>query len=268
MPDAPVRFAFPDPPPMRHAGSLLDFDDVTFAYPGKRPVLSNVKLTVDRGERVALVGPNGHGKTTLVQLAMGSRLPTRGSVTRHTRLRMAIYAQDTATQLTSCDVPALQHFMQEKQLSTDEAATARGFLAQMGLRGPQAVDALPARMLSGGQKVRLGLAMIMWDAPDLVILDEVTTHLDSDTIEALVEALSTYEGAVILISHDRHAVKRIVERKGRRAEGQEEDEDGERSDEEESQIGAPGRTYLVQHGKLRLLEAGVQDYVQMVERQL
>ncbi|KAL9937055.1 hypothetical protein V8E36_004290 [Tilletia maclaganii] len=318
--EKPIHFTFPSPAQLRYPGALAHLEKVTFSYPAtasssgtgsSKPVVADISLTIGEGERVALVGPNGHGKSTVVNLVVGNLVPSRGTATRHPRARIGLYAQHTIEALTGADIPpnqtALAHFMAHTASSSgsvqmvgvstgggrgDVAAAAgldevksRAFLGQLGLHGRTA-DTLPLRMLSGGQKVRLGLAEVLWDAPDLVVLDEVTTHLDSDTIDALIDALRHYDGAILLVTHDRHACKRIIEGAKRpRAELDDGDaDDGSDSDDEDDESGSDGvggsgagglrsgsrvgRTYLVENGRLKLLEGGMNDYASRVERQV
>ncbi|KAN0066399.1 hypothetical protein ACQY0O_000493 [Thecaphora frezii] len=313
--DGEVSFRFPDPDPadLRYPGALVHMEDVSFRYPGAaKSTLTRVGLTIGPGERVALVGPNGHGKTTLLNAMVGKLTPTSGKVERHGRAKVALYAQHTIEELlSSCraaqaeagvpdmGVPllaagglagskkkvggaataaiagttVLSHFLASTGDSVSEAQ-ARGYLGQLGLKGRTA-DTIPLTGLSGGQLVRLGLAEVMWSAPDLVILDEVTTHLDSDTIDALIQALRFYSGAIVLVSHDRYAVKRIVEL-AREASAGSEDEASDDEYEKEAQgdvdiakaAKEPGRTYLVRDGTLQLLARGMDQYTDSVVRKM
>ncbi|PWN48756.1 P-loop containing nucleoside triphosphate hydrolase protein [Violaceomyces palustris] len=281
-----IRFSFPEPEELRFPGSLVHMENVWYSYDGsKKPTIKKVNLTIRPGERVALVGPNGHGKTTLLKLMVGNLSPSQGKVERHPRSTISIYAQHTIERLLedcksserdgtiSKGETALSHFLSSTSTPSSRVSEgeARAFLGQLGLKGRTA-DALPLTSLSGGQLVRLGLAEVMWKAPDLVILDEVTTHLDSETIEGLVEALRWYGGAVVLVSHDRYAVKRIVE--GWSDEDEDEDEDeadgfggGDGGEEEggaSSTAVGPGRVYLVERGRMKLLEKGMDEYTDQV----
>ena len=309
-PDASVEFSFPDPDELRFPGAIVHMEDVRYTYEGaSQPTLKGVTLTIGPGERVALVGPNGHGKTTLLNTMVCNLTPTSGKVETHSKARMAIYAQHTIEELlSSCraafaeagiiigqgedgrggvqakkltqPIPgttALSHFLAKANAdggaATVNEGLARKYLGQLGLKGRTA-DTIPLTGLSGGQLVRLGLAEVMWTAPDLVILDEVTTHLDSDTIDALVHALRQYSGAIVLVSHDRYAVKRIVEMaKDPAAESDDEDDsqdegglDGEADDEAlvdaKRLTRQPGRTYLVRNGTMKLLERGMDQYTE------
>ncbi|KAE8230816.1 hypothetical protein CF326_g4179 [Tilletia indica] len=299
--DKPIHFSFPNPAQLRFPGALAHLEKVSFTYPSpksskpsskqaaRKAIVQEVSLTIGEGERVALVGPNGHGKSTIVNLVVGNLIATKGIASQHPRARIGLYAQHTIENLTNGDGPpnqtALAHFMAHTASSPTAAsspvagldeARSRAFLGQLGLHGRTA-DALPLRMLSGGQKVRLGLAEVFWDAPDLVVLDEVTTHLDSDTIDALIDALRIYDGAILLVTHDRHACKRIVEGAKRPKlsdfeDGEaDEDEDSDDLDDSDGVAGAAkkiGRTYLVENGRLTLLEGGMNDYASRVERQV
>ncbi|KAK0544718.1 hypothetical protein OC846_005958 [Tilletia horrida] len=288
--DKPIHFTFPDPAPLRYPGALAHLEKVTFAYPNtKQPVVQDISLTIDAGERVALVGPNGHGKSTIVNLVVGNLTAQRGTTSQHPRARIGLYAQHTIEELTSGEATnsnqtALAHFLAHIASSSNAAATgmdenrARAFLGQLGLHGRTA-DTLPVRMLSGGQKVRLGLAKVFCSAPDLVVLDEVTTHLDGDTIDALIDALRIYDGAILLVTHDRHACKRIVEGAKRPRLDDEDGDDSEDDSEEDdaadlasasgpAQKRKVGRTYLVENGRMKLLDGGMNQYASRVEREV
>ncbi|EST04765.1 ABC transporter-like protein [Kalmanozyma brasiliensis GHG001] len=264
-----VRFSFQDPEGLRFPGNLVHAEGVSVKYKGaERDTIRGVGLTIGPGERVGVVGPNGHGKTTLLNAITGKISPSKGTVERHPRATIGIYAQHTLELLSSLTTTALAHFTEAFPSAPE--AQARSFLGQLGLKGRTA-DTIPLTGLSGGQLVRLGLAEVMWNSPDLVILDEVTTHLDSDTIDALIDALQAYTGAVLLVSHDRYAVKRIIELAPDPAADDEEEED--RDDEDEvsdvkTAAREPGRTYLLQDGSLKLLDGGMDRYTNSVIRRL
>lgn len=273
--DERVRFSFADPEGLRFPGSLVHLDGVSVRYAGnEKDTIQGVGLTIGPGERVGVVGPNGHGKTTLLNAIVGNLTPSKGTVERHPRASIGIYAQHTLELLSTLPTTVLAHFTERFPDSGD--ANARSFLGQLGLKGRTA-DTIPLTGLSGGQLVRLGLAEVMWPSPDLVILDEVTTHLDSDTIDALVDALQAYTGAVLLVSHDRYAVKRIIEL----APDPNADEDdateglyGDDFDDDDAgpdvkrAAKEPGRTYLLQNGTLKRLEGGMDQYTNSVIKRL
>ncbi|EIN06700.1 P-loop containing nucleoside triphosphate hydrolase protein [Punctularia strigosozonata HHB-11173 SS5] len=259
-PEKAIEWYFPDPEPLRFPGALVHLESVCFQYSGaKAPTLSDIRLTIDIGDRVALVGPNGHGKTTLINLVTGVTKPTAGSATFHPQARIGHYTQHAVEQLAQVQTSALKHFIEYTSAAESDA---RAILGMLGLTARTA-DAQPVCALSGGQRVRLALAKVIWTAPDLLVLDEVTTHLDVDSIAALIDALRAYGGAILLASHDRHAVRTIVEG----APLPQDDEDNPQSNEtgEDAGASAPGKTYVMLHGKLKLLERGVEEYAELVE---
>ncbi|KAL1742978.1 P-loop containing nucleoside triphosphate hydrolase protein [Schizophyllum fasciatum] len=214
--DAPVTLPIIDPEPLRFPGALCSLSDVSFGYgPRLSMVLRGVTLTVHPGDRVGLVGKNGEGKSTLVKLLVGQLQPTHGEVTKHPRLSSGYYTQHSVERLSQPDMDktsALTHFMSslraEHNINVDEQ-TSRAFLGSFGLQGRTAT--IPVAALSGGQKVRLALALLVYRAPHLLVLDEVSTHLDMDTTEAFIKALRSFSGAIIIVSHDRHLVHCVVE---------------------------------------------------------
>ncbi|PWY97607.1 P-loop containing nucleoside triphosphate hydrolase protein [Testicularia cyperi] len=269
--DSSIRFTFPDPEELRFPGSLAHMDKVSVRYPGaKKETIKDITLTIGPGERVGIVGPNGHGKTTLLNAMVGKLTPSSGSIERHSRATFGIYAQHTLEMLADEKVTALAHFL--ARFPDAGEAQARSFLGQLGLKGRTA-DTVLLTGLSGGQLVRLGLAEVMWTSPDLVILDEVTTHLDSDTIDALVEALRVYTGAIVLVSHDRYAVKRIIElAKDAVATDQDDEDDADPEDDVDPDLKTaakePGRTFLLKNGTIKLLAGGMDDYANEVVKQV
>ncbi|KAJ4517866.1 hypothetical protein HRR75_003085 [Exophiala dermatitidis] len=267
--DPPVTITLPNQPsPLRHAGPLFSFEKVSFTYPKSGTwTLKDVDLVMHPGERVGLAGSNGSGKSTLVKLLMafasgGEPRPTRGSITVHSKARFACYSQHAVEELEEIgrqypSKTALSHLMQLDGWTGDEQV-ARGLLAKLGLRGNSVTD-VPLAALSGGQRVRLALAEAVFESPHLLVLDEVTTHLDADTIDALIEALKSWEGALLVITHDRHFMRRVVDR-----ERISRDPEGEDSSESDEDDGEPGTVYHVRKAGLRKLERGMQQYEDIV----
>lgn len=223
--DRPVKMAFPrQPPDLRFPGSLVSLEKVCFAYPRRRkvPVLSDIDLTIHPGQRVGLAGLNGSGKTTLVSLivggnddAVGGLTPTSGSITRHPRAKFGRYSQQSVEEITAIagenrHLTALSH-LQEYCGAAMEEKDARQLLGSLGLQG-RIVSDVPLALLSGGQKVRVALAKLLWPPPQLLILDEVTTHLDAESILGLINALREYDGALLVVSHDRYLMVGLRER--------------------------------------------------------
>jgi ATP-binding cassette subfamily F protein 3 len=174
---------------------------------GERVVLDRLTLRIDQDDRIALLGRNGEGKSTLSKL-FAERLPAmKGKITRAGKLRVGYFAQHQVDELRIEETP-LDHL---RRLRPDEApAKWRARLSGFGLQAAQAETEVGR--LSGGQKARLSLLLATIDAPHMLILDEPTNHLDIESREALVEALTAYTGAVILVSHDMHLLSLVADR--------------------------------------------------------
>jgi ATP-binding cassette subfamily F protein 3 len=199
-----ARFSFPEPEAL--APPILRLEQAAVGY-GGRAVLSRLDLRIDQDDRIALLGRNGEGKSTLARLIAGRLPPMAGRVVRAGRLRTGYFAQHQLDELDAAATP-LEHLRRRRP--DEPVARLRARLAGFGLTADQAETA--AARLSGGQKARLALLLATLDAPQLLILDEPTNHLDLESREALVEALTAYRGAVILISHDMHLVQLVADR--------------------------------------------------------
>ncbi|KAG6814535.1 hypothetical protein H0H92_000062 [Tricholoma furcatifolium] len=264
--DPLVRMSFPsEPPDLRFPGALVSLEKVSYAYLGARTMtVWDVDLVIHPGERVGIAGLNGSGKSTIVGVLDGTLQPKKGSVTRHTRAKIQCFSQHAVEALeergkADRELTALKELLETSsgELSEQEA---RGLLSSLGLPGKLASD-VPVAALSGGQKVRLALAKLVFSPPHLLILDEVTTHLDADTVLALVEALKQYQGALLIITHDRFFMRCVVEGESpnESAEWSEEEED----EEEEGGKGwqaKPGIVYRLIKGQLKPLEGGMRKY--------
>jgi len=203
--DRTERFDFPQPKPL--APPIVTLDGASVGYDAANPVLRGMNLRIDMDDRIALLGANGNGKTTLLRLLAKRLSPLEGTVTRSGKLNVGYFAQNQLEELPEGQT-AVQHMMVlMPQLGE---ARVRGHLGRFGLTGDRAVTRIAD--LSGGEKARLLLATITRDAPHLLLLDEPTNHLDVDAREALVQALNEYQGAVILVSHDSHLVELTADR--------------------------------------------------------
>jgi len=202
--DAPTRFNFPAP--QRIAPPILALDRVAIGYDGV-PVLRNISLTIDMDDRIALLGANGNGKSTLAKLLADRLTPLSGEMRRGPRLRVGYFAQHQTEELVAEETP-IDHMA--RALPRANPTQVRGQLARFGLDADRAGTSITN--LSGGEKARLLLALATRDAPQLLILDEPTNHLDIDAREALVKALADFEGAVLLITHDPHLVDLVADR--------------------------------------------------------
>ena len=191
--------------PLRLPEHLVDGENLKIGYSDK-VVLSGVSFSIRSGERIGILGVNGAGKSTLVKAIVGELTPMSGELRRGQGLEIGYFAQHQLDQLRMDETP-LEHL---RHLAPDaREQELRDFLGTYRFSGDFA-EAKVAPM-SGGEKARLALALIAWKKPNLLVLDEPTNHLDMETREALTMALSTYEGAVLLVSHDRHLLRAVTD---------------------------------------------------------
>ncbi|NKE46882.1 ABC-F family ATP-binding cassette domain-containing protein [Roseomonas frigidaquae] len=217
--DASTTFAFPEPEEL--APPVLALEHVEVGY-GGAPILRNLDLRIDQEDRIALLGANGNGKSTLAKLLAGRLGPSKGTVKRAPRLRVGFFAQHQSEDLDATGTP-LTHM--QAALPNATISQCRSQLARFGLTVERAETKIAN--CSGGEKARLLLALCTRDAPQLLILDEPTNHLDIDAREALVRALADFGGAVLLITHDPHLVELIADRLWLVADGQVKNFDGD-----------------------------------------
>ena len=202
--DPTLSFGFPNPAELRPPLITLDMAGVGY---GDTPILRRLNLRIDPDDRVALLGRNGNGKTTLARLLAAQLAPMEGEMNATGRMKVGYFTQYQVEELDGGDTP-LEHMTRAMKGATPAAVRAQ--LGRFGFSGDRATAKVGT--MSGGEKARLALAIITRDAPHMLILDEPTNHLDVDAREALVQALNDYTGAVLLVSHDRHMVELTADR--------------------------------------------------------
>ncbi len=204
MEDPSLAFAFPDPSELRPPLITLDLASVGYS---ETPILTRLNLRIDPDDRIALLGKNGNGKTTLARLLAAQLTPMAGEMNASGKMTVGYFTQYQVEELDGDDTP-LEHMTRAMNGATQGAVRAQ--LGRFGFSGSLATQKVGK--LSGGERARLALALITRNAPHLLILDEPTNHLDVDSREALVQALNSYTGAVVLVSHDRHMVELVADR--------------------------------------------------------
>ena len=205
-PEEARKQVFTFPAPEELSPPIINMDNAAVGYGGPA-ILRKLSLRIDQDDRIALLGRNGEGKSTLSKLLAGKLVTMEGKMTQSSKLRIGYFAQHQVDELHIDETP-LQHIQRLRPAEGQPRLRAR--LAGFGLLADQAETAVGR--LSGGQKARLSLLLATIDAPHLLILDEPTNHLDMESREALVEALIEYTGAVILVSHDMHLLGLVADR--------------------------------------------------------
>ncbi len=195
------EISFPTPEKML-SPPIIAVDDVSVGYDPKRPVLNRVTLRIDTDDRIALLGANGNGKSTLVKLIANRLSPFSGKVTRADKLSVGYFAQNQVDEL-NLDASPYDHV--RRLMADAPESKVRGRTGAIGFSG-KAGDTL-VRNLSGGEKARLLLGLATFFGPNMIILDEPTNHLDIDSRAALAEAINEFPGAVIMVSHDRYLIE-------------------------------------------------------------
>jgi len=245
-----VPIKIPDPPPLRYHGSVFTVKNASFRYPSSnKDVLTSVSLDVAPHSRIALLGPNGCGKTTLLNMMVGVTQPTSGEVYRHPSLRIGYFSQHVVDQLTLTRTPIEEMRSQYPGISEQEC---RAHFGTVGVSGNAVLRKIAD--LSGGQRNRVAFAMILYDAPHVLVLDEITNHLDMGTVDKLVEALESFEGALVLVSHDVWFMKQLME--------------GDECDDDESDVREERSFYVIRNGVVNRWEKGMDAYVEAVMKKV
>ena len=203
--DPTLSFDFPSPDELKPP--LVTLDLASVGYTEGNPILERLNLRIDPDDRIALLGRNGNGKTTLARLLAAQLTPMEGQMSSAGKMRVGYFTQYQVEELDGDDTP-LEHMTHQMKGANPGAVRAQ--LGRFGFSGAKATTKVGK--LSGGERARLALALITRDAPHMLILDEPTNHLDVDAREALVQALNEYEGTVVLVSHDRHMLELTADR--------------------------------------------------------
>ena len=223
-------FSFQFPAPGRLPDSMTQLEDIIAGYPnrdgdGNNIILRDVRFSLEAGERIGLLGPNGAGKSTLVKTLVGELEPFSGERKAHKDLKIGYFAQHTVESLREGASP-LDHLMDKAPGVATQVM--RDFLGTWNFAGDRAFESVDG--FSGGERARLALALIAWEKPNLLLLDEPTNHLDLDMREALADALADFDGALVLVSHDRHLLGMVCDSFWRVADGVVESFDGDLDD--------------------------------------
>ena len=211
--DSPFEFSFL--PPKQVPNPLLKLSDANLGYEGKA-LLTNIGINLLPGDRIGLLGPNGAGKSTLIKTLVGELPMLTGKRAPAQNLRIGYFAQHQLEQLHTSDSPVMHLQRLDKQIAEDSAGASvateqelRNYLGGFGFIGDQALA--PVGPFSGGEKARLVLALLIYQRPNLLLLDEPTNHLDLEMRHALTLALQGFEGALLVVSHDRHLLRTVCD---------------------------------------------------------
>ncbi|MCG6936421.1 MAG: ATP-binding cassette domain-containing protein, partial [Proteobacteria bacterium] len=201
--DSPFHFQFPAPDKLPRP--LLSLDTIEFGYT-EAPLLERVSFSLNPGDRIGLLGPNGAGKSTLIKILAGELAPRTGTREPAKHLRLGYFAQHQLEQLHP-EESALTHLRRLDPQASEQHL--RNYLGGFDFQGDRVTE--PVAPFSGGEKARLVLALLVYQKPNLLLLDEPTNHLDLEMRLALSTALQDFEGAMVIVSHDRHLLRTVTD---------------------------------------------------------
>ena len=223
--DSPFHFSFFEPE--KTPSTLLSLRDTSAGYSKDQPIINNINLSLAPENRIGLLGPNGAGKSTLIKLLANEPVILNGELTPSDALKIGYFAQHQLEQLHLEDT-AIQHLQRLDPLASEQSLS--DFLGRFGFIGDRALE--PITPFSGGEKARLVLALIVYQRPNLLLLDEPTNHLDIEMRHALTVALQSFNGAMVVVSHDRHLLRAVCDKFILVSDGKASDFDGDISDYE------------------------------------
>lgn len=229
--DSPFHFSFFEPEKLPER--LLNITDVALGY-GDSTIVSDVKLQLIPGQRIGLIGPNGEGKSTLIKFLADELQAKSGDIWQAQDLKIGYFAQHQLEQLNS-DQSALAHLRALDKKTREQ--DLRNYLGGFGFQGERVDE--PVKPFSGGEKARLVLALLVYQKPNLLLLDEPTNHLDLQMRHALSVALQGFEGAMVIVSHDRHLLKTVTD-----------------------------ELHVVHNGKLEIFDGDLDDYANYIQKAL
>lgn len=227
-----------DPVPLRYQGDMIKLDDVSFRYNSRQKfILTQISLGVSQNARIAILGANGYGKSTLLSLLTGKLQPTSGIVQWPGNAKISLFSQHNAEAfLTSCTPETTPVSLLLNKSPGKKESDARAHLGGFGIKGAVALS--PLSFLSGGELTRLALALHVFDSiPHILILDEPTNHLDILSIDSLIGALLNYKGALVISSHDQYFISQVT-----------------------------NEIYSIENSKLKYLDNGIQDYIKSLSK--
>lgn len=247
-----ANIKIPEPSQLRYNGPVFRMNEASYRYSKtKQNAIEPFSINIEPNARIAFVGPNGCGKSTLLNMLTGKTEPTSGEVYRHTLLRVGYFSQHLVDQL-DLDYTAVELMMAKHPSATEQEI--RAHFGSVGMSGKVVLQKI--RSLSGGQRNRIAFAMVLFDRPHVLVLDEITNHLDMGTVELLVEALEDYSGALVVVSHDVWFLKQVLE--------PESNDDEEDSDDDV--VPVQREVYTIKNGKVQKWEKGIDAYVASVLR--
>ncbi|GAA5797956.1 hypothetical protein HPULCUR_003354 [Helicostylum pulchrum] len=243
----------PEPPQLRYHGPIFRMTDASFRYSkNEKNAIEPFSINIEPNARIAFIGPNGCGKSTLLNMLTGKTQPTSGEVYRHSLLRVGYFSQHLVDQLDLNLSPVDYMMLKYPAISEQEC---RAHFGSIGISGNLVLQKI--RSLSGGQRNRIAFSMILFDRPHVLVLDEITNHLDMGTVEMLVEALAGYSGALVVVSHDVWFLKQVLEPETNHVEDEDEDDES---------VPTQSEVFTIKNGLVQKWEKGIDAYVASVMR--